>query len=135
MNELATIRKEELEYNPEEYSTNACMQFEKETLGTCITYTPWWDTILPNTQISKQLELKSVSIRPDKNGKNMAFLKLADEGVEFNAIAFASVYKKSPMSFDSSNEYINVQGKKDARGQLVISKVMPLQLNYNPYSI
>lgn len=135
MNELATIRKEEAEYIPENYSTSVCMEFEKDTLGTCITYTPWWDTIPANAQISKQLEIKSVSVRPDKNGRNMAFLKLANEGVEFNAVAFASVYSKSPSAFSLSNTHINVQGKKDARGQLVINKVLANTLNFNPYSI
>lgn len=135
MNELSAIRKEEAEYIPENYSTSVCMEFEKDTLGTCITYTPWWDTIPANAQISKQLEIKSVSVRPDKNGKNMAFLKLVNEGVEFNALAFASVYSKYPSAFSLSNAHINVQGKKDARGQLVINKVLANTLNFNPYSI
>ena len=135
MNELATIRKEEPIYNPESYNTNACMEFEKQTLGTCITYTPWWDTVIPGALISRQFELKSINIRGDKNGRDMAFLKLSDEGVDFNAVAFATVYSKSSSLLSKDNKYINVQGKKDSRGQLVISKVMPLQLNYNHYSI
>lgn len=135
LNELATIRKEEAEYIPENYTTSSCMEFEKETLGTCITYTPWWDTIPANAQVSKQLEIKSVSIRPDKNGNNMAFLTLTNEGVEFKAVAFASIYSKSPNAFSKSNKHINVQGKKDAKGQLVINKVLANTLKFNPYSI
>lgn len=135
MNELATIRKEEPIYNTEAYNTNACMEFEKNTLGTCITYTPWWDTVIPGTIVSRQLRLESINVRADKNGRNMAFLKLSDEGITLNAVAFASIYSKALNLLSANNEYVNVQGKKDSRGQLVISKVMPLQLNYNPYSI
>lgn len=133
MNELSSIRKEDAEYNPDSYTTSACMEFEKESLGTCITYTPWWDTIIEGMLISKQLKVEAVQTKKDKNGRDMAFLKLSDEGVSFNAVAFASVYAKASMLLNS--EYINVQGKKDNRGQLVINKVMPLQLNYNPYAI
>lgn len=136
MNELATIRKEELEFNSASYNANACMQFEKDTLGTCITYTPWWDTVIPGSIVTKQLQIKNVQIKKDKRGNNMAFLTLSDEGVEIKAVAFATVYKKSAIAFDTEMfKEINVQGKKDERGQLVINKVLPLQNNFNPYAI
>lgn len=133
MNELATIRKEELIYDEKAYTTSSCMEFERETLGTSITYTPWWDTILEGTIVSKQLEVKNKYTKKDKNGREMAFLTLLDEGIEIKAVAFASTYAKA--SGLLNGEYVNVQGKKDNRGQLVINKVMPLQLNYNPYAM
>lgn len=136
MNELASIRKEEAEYNPEMYSTNACMQFEKETLGTCITYTPWWDTVIPGSNITKQLELRTVMIKKDKRGNNMAFVTLAHEGVDIKGVAFSTTYKKSSSAFNASMfKEINVQGKKDEKGQLIINKVLPLQKSFNPYAV
>lgn len=128
MNELATMRKEELEFNPEEYNVSACMQFEKETLGTCITHTPWWNTVIPGAKVTKQLKIKSVLVKKDRNGRNMAFVVFEDQGIEIKAVAFASTYTKSALAFNKDMfQEINVSGKKDDKGQMIIDKVLPLQ--------
>ena len=97
------MRKEEIEFNPEEYNTSSCMQFEKDTLGTCITHTPWWNTVIPGAKVTKQLKIKSVLVKKDRNGRNMAFVTFEDQGIEIKAVAFASTYTKSALAFNKKN--------------------------------
>ena len=56
-----------------------------------------------------------------------------EKGIEckiiIKAVAFASVYGKNMMAFDKElNNRINILGEKDDKGQLMIKKVMPLNI-------
>lgn len=125
LNELASIRKEDIIYtNENEYNNISCMEFEKEVLGSSITYNPWWNTVIPNAIITKTIQLKKLYTKKDKNNKTMAFLTLFDEGVEFKAIMFSSVYSKYKSLLEG--EFITIQGKKDTKDQLIIDKLIPL---------
>lgn len=125
LNELASIRKEDIIYtNENEYNNISCMEFEKEVLGSSITYNPWWNTVIPNAFVTKTIQLKKLYTKKDKNNKTMAFLTLFDEGVEFKAIMFSSVYSKYKSLLEG--EFITIQGKKDTKDQLIIDKLIPL---------
>lgn len=129
INEFYDIRKDKKEekLDIDIYNENVCMELEREVLGACVTYTPWWDTVLPGTQFVQELNLVSVQTKRDRKGNMMAFPVLSHNGITIKAVAFASVYGKNVMAFDTElNNKINILGEKDAKGQLIIKKVMLL---------
>jgi DNA polymerase-3 subunit alpha len=129
INEFYDIRKDKKEERLDvtSYNESVCMELEKEVLGACVTYTPWWDTVLPGSQFSQELEIVSVQTKRDRKGNMMAFPVLAHNGVTIKAVAFASVYGKNVMAFDKElNDTINIFGEKDDKGQIIIKKVLPL---------
>lgn len=137
INEFYAMRKDKDELlDINSYCPEVCMQLEREILGTCITYTPWWDEVLEKSQFTQQFILENVSFKNDKNGKTMAFATLNYQGVPIKAIAFASIYNKNRQAFNKGiNTEINITGEKDNRGQIVIKKVLPLNNTKSIYTI
>lgn len=127
LNDFYDIRSDKDDrFNEVEYDKNACMSFETETLGTCITYVPWWDTIAEGQQFIQDFNIVSVQEKYDKNNRLMAFAKLEYEGAEFKAVIFASTYGKNIMAFNKDiNPTISITGKKDDKGQIIVNNVIP----------
>ena len=119
------IRKDKEEPYPlETYNENVCIEFEKEVLSAPITYKPWWDTVKVNGKVDEAAVFSSVDERVDRNGNAMAFVKLRINSCNVDGVIFASTYRKCLGAFDFAlNPYhmIQVTGKKDEKGKLIIS--------------
>lgn len=126
LNEMMEIRKDKDErFVPMMYNENVCMQFEKETLGTCITYTPWWDDVQVGELTSATFKLEKVTEKTQKNGKLMAFAKVSKDGIEIDAVVFATVYGKNARFFNTDfTDEIELAGKKDEKGKFIVSAVI-----------
>jgi DNA polymerase-3 subunit alpha len=128
-NLIMDIRKDEPDdnlkrYRVEKWDSASCIEFEKEVLGTPVTYVPFWDNIQENEKIELEYTIKSVREKPDKNGNMMAFLTGTCEGSEIKAIVFSSVYCKNCEKLDPKhNTTAILAGKKDNKGTLIVSKV------------
>lgn len=125
LNEMMDLRKDKDDrFVSAEYNETCCMSLEREVLGTCITYTPWFDELEVNTPALANFELVSVTEKMQKNGKLMAFVKLRKDGIDIDGIAFATVYGKNARHFDTNTvSHIELTGKKDEKGKFMISAV------------
>lgn len=115
---------EEEYYRPENYCREMCIKCENEYLGTSITHELWWDNIEDGETFQQTLDLLSVSIRPDKNNKKMAFLELGIEDSKIKGIVFSSLYKKISSSFDKETvQAITIAGKRD-KNNIIVNAVI-----------
>ena len=109
------------------YNEEMCMEYERETLGTSITYTPWWDTVLEGMSFIQKFEVSAIREKTDRNGRLMAFADLTHGGQTIRACIFSSVYGKAKNMFISSDAdtpvVVNIEGKKD-KGQIIVQKVL-----------
>ena len=123
INKFYEIRKDKDELlNPEEYNNMACMELETSTLGTPITYKPWFNKIEPEEKIEFRADIIKVTEKLDKNGNMMAFVKVESEGCEIELIVFARTYCKNVDVFDViDGKEIIVKGKKDEKGKVIVS--------------
>ena len=117
LNKFYDLRKDKDErYNEDEYNKNICIEFEKETIGSPITYKPYWDTITIGDKCKFKAEILSVKEVKDKYNRLMAFVKLKNvkDNSTIDAIVYATQYSKLINRFDVKiNKHINVEGKKD----------------------
>lgn len=126
---------------PEDYSAEACIQYEKEVLGMPITEKLWWDTVKPNKKIEETIELVNVREHLDKNNNMMAFIDAKIRGSLVKAIMFASKYSSYSDMFDTTrHKKISIKGKKDSQGSLIISSVSrmkekPITERSNPFCL
>jgi DNA polymerase-3 subunit alpha len=129
INEIMKKRKEKdfVSYPDRYYCDEVCMEFETEVLSVPITCKPWWSTVNTNSRLTKQkATIVSVREQQDKNKNLMAFAKLRMNNCEVEAVIFAKTYTSSIGLFDPNvnlKQEILVNGKKDDKGKLVISKV------------
>lgn len=117
--------KKEDRYDESIYGEDICTEYEKEVLGSSITYRPFWDTVQTGEVVSVELELLKVNERKDKNGNMMGFITAKIGNVEVKGVAFASVYCKNVSAFDvnvSSKVFAKV--KKDDKGGFMVNKVL-----------
>jgi DNA polymerase-3 subunit alpha len=130
LNHMYDYRKDDDErLNPEQWNEDACMELEKEVLGTTITYVPWWDSVNEGDEVTVELELSVVSEKMDKNGNMMAFATGVSQGCRIRAIIFARQYCKNADKFDKNYyDIVVLKGKKDGKGTLVVSKVVDAHL-------
>ena len=130
LNHMMDIRKDKDERLIEDlYNKITCINLEKETLGTSLTFTPWFDSINDdNNFINITFDLISVNKRKDKKGKMMAFVKLGIDGQEIDGLAFSQVYCNNVQAFDTSRtKSITVNGKK-SDNKIIISKIINFDL-------
>lgn len=124
INKIYIIRKDKEEhYNIDDYSEEACIEFEKEVLSASITYKPWWSEVRQGERISESAKILSFTERPDKRGNAMGFMKLKIRSCEIEALMFASKYLKCIGAFDEAlnpKKIITVTGKKDDKGKLIL---------------
>ena len=123
INQFYDLRADKDERLTLDYTEALCMEYERETLGTTITYIPRWENIKANEETSMQVEVLSVFMKADKTGKMMAFLTCRDEGCEFTAIAFSKTYAQYKDVLDAQPFYLVLSGKKDAQGSLIIREI------------
>lgn len=126
LNEMMDLRKDKDDRLVSDmYDECACMELEKEVLGTSITYTPWWDTIGTDEPCEQWFDLVSTRERVDKKGNMMGFVKLKFQNTEIDALVFASTYCKSVSAFDTNiTGRVLLKGRKDSKGTLIVSKVV-----------
>ena len=133
INEIMKKRKEKdfVSYPDRYYCDEVCMEFETEVLSVPITCKPWWSTVNINSRLTKQkATIASVREQQDKNKNLMAFAKLRMNNCEVEAVIFAKTYTSSIGLFDPNvnlKQEILVNGKKDDKGKLVVSKVFSAQ--------
>ena len=122
---LARKDKDEL-LMPDNYDNNVCMEFEKATLGAPITYKPWWSSVPEGETVQINATVERVFEKVDKNGNMMGFVTLESDGCKIDAIVFARTYCRHADKFEILNDVhpvINVKGKKDGKGALIVSSV------------
>lgn len=124
INKIYELRKDKEEhYNIDDYSEEACIEFEKEVLSASITYKPWWSEVRQGERISETAKILSFTERPDKRGNAMGFMKLKIRSCEIEALMFSSKYLKCVGAFDevlNPKKIITVTGKKDDKGKLIL---------------
>ena len=126
LNNMMDIRKDKDErFVPVMYNEQACMNFERDILGTSITYTPLWDSLPTDTTMNQEFTLVSTLEKRDKKGNMMGFIKLSLQGIEIDALVFASTYCKNIKTFDTSLiQSVELRGKKDSKGKFIVSSVV-----------
>lgn len=127
LNQFYTTRKDKDELvDMELWNEEICMQFETDTLGTAITYKPWYEEVPKDTTVElHNLKLKSVNERVDRNGNLMAFATVESRGCTIDTVIFARTYTKNANYFDMNfYESVSLKGKKDAKGKFVVSSVI-----------
>lgn len=119
--------------NEDTWDDEACIEFEKEVLGTPVTCIPFWDGVPEGEEITINLKLKSISEKIDKNGNMMAFVNGSVEGSDIKCVIFSSTYCKNVGKFDiHSNSHVELKGKKDSRSQFVVNRVLEAQMKTKP---
>ena len=110
----------------EAYNKNVCMGYEKELLGTSITYVSVWNQTADNTDIEIEGSIIRLAERPDKNGKMMAFLDLITEGNNIRALVFSSKYRSLRPIIDLSNGETKFifRGKKKDKNTIIIEDIL-----------
>ena len=127
INEFYEIRKDKDERISEgDWCTETCMEYEKDTLGSPITYKPFFDTLEEDVSVQiDNVELISRTEKIDRKGNMMAFLNLKKEGVVFKGVIFASSYARNSNHFDPDFiSHLSLKGKKDSKGSFIISSVV-----------
>lgn len=127
INEFYEIRKDKDERISEgDWCTETCMEYEKDTLGSPITYKPFFDTLEEDVSVQiDNVELISRTEKIDRKGNMMAFLNLKKEGVVFKGVIFASSYARNSNHFDPEFiSHLSLKGKKDSKGSFIISNVV-----------
>lgn len=131
INRFYDLRKDKDErYDENNYNKSACMSLEKEVLGTSITYSNWWDELKEKDTVTKNLSLKSIGVRADKRGRNMAFVNFVDnEGIEIPGIIFSTQYNKisQTMNNDTLNSTYSITGEKTEDGKLIIKTAIQIE--------
>ena len=103
------------------------MDFEKSTLGTPITYKPWWSSINEGEVIEFVATVEKVFEKVDRNGNMMGFVTLSSNGCIIDAVVFARTYCSKSDLFDIAfgPKQVLIKGKKDAKQKLIVSSVKP----------
>lgn len=128
LNEFQIIRKAKKE---EAYSINynkeICIEYEREILGSPITYKPYWQTVLQEEVVTVELTIIHVREKIDRNGNMMAFLEANIDGETIKGIIFSKLYCNNIEKFDLTNNeqvIINAQIKKDDKNNFVVNKIL-----------
>lgn len=123
INKFYDIRKDKDELlNIEEYDNIVCMELETATLGTPITYKPWFNKVEAGDKIEFKANIIKVTEKIDRNGNMMGFVKVESEGCEIELIVFARTYCNNVDVFDIlGGREIIVKGKKDEKGKVIVS--------------
>ena len=125
LNSFYAARKDKDERMDEkEWDRDACIIFEQATLGSAITFKPWWDEVEPNKKICINAQEVIVHERVDKKKNMMAFIDIIADKCSIRGLIFASKYCKYAGILDciSVNTTIMLEGKKDDKGTFIINK-------------
>ena len=128
-NQIYDIRKDKDDrYIPSMYNENICIHFEKEVLGTSLTYEEWWDTILDGDNFEQTFTLNKVQEKRDKKERLMCNAELSYQDTIIPTIVFSSIYNKT-YSYWNPNEIksITISGKKD-KNKILVNDVLSVDL-------
>lgn len=126
INQFYDLRKDKDErLDTELYNDSLCMQYEKDTLGTTITFKPWWDEVQTDSTLTINACIKNVRELIDRNGNMMAFIKFESDDCMIDGVVFARTYCAHADKFDTTFEapILQLKGKKDSKGQFIVSSV------------
>jgi DNA polymerase-3 subunit alpha len=139
INTIYDLRKDDDErYDENAYDEGACIELEKDVLGTPVTFIPFWDNVMAGEDITVTLKIEKVQEKMDKKGNMMGFLTGSYDGCSIRCVIFARQYTANVGKLDKNhNEYVTLKGKKDDKGALVVSKVMdnPMPMKKKPSCI
>lgn len=127
LNVFQDVRKAKKEdrFDENKYGELVCTEYEREVLGSAITYRPYWDTVQPQESVNVTMALKAVREKRDKNGNMMAFITVDIANTEVRGVVFASTYCKNVDAFDMNlTKTVNAQIKKDDKGGFVLNKIL-----------
>lgn len=129
LNQMMDIRKDKDDrYDTSQYNKVVCMELENEVLGTSITYTPWFNTVENGDSFIQEFELVSTTIKKDRKGNDMAFVKLKIDGQDISGLVFSSVYKNNQVCFDKEVKTIKLKGKR-SDDKIIIDDVVNYSQN------
>lgn len=126
INSFHTFRKDKDELiEIENYNEFMCMEFEQSTLGTPITYKPWWSTIDSDTSVEFVGTVTKVTEKIDRNGNMMAFITVEKDNCQIEGVVFARTYCAKSDLFDIAfgSVQLLIKGKKDSKDKLIVSSV------------
>lgn len=126
INDFHTLRKDKddlLEIT--DYNQNVCIEYEIATLGAPITFKPWWDEVATDEKVEIVATVKKVRELVDRNGNMMAFIEVESDGCHISGVVFARTYCAHADKFDMilGEPTLILKGKKDGKGQLIVSTV------------
>lgn len=131
INKFYDLRKDKDDrFNESIYDKYACMNLEKEVLGTSITYSNWWDELKEKDSVVRKLTLKSISTREDKRGQQMAFVNLVDDrGLTISGMIFSSQYRKlnGVLNDQTVDTSFSITGEKTEDGRMIIKTAIPIE--------
>lgn len=109
-----------------EYNKDVCIGYEKELLGTSISYVSVWNQTADDTNIEIEGNIIKLTERPDKKGKLMAFIDIISEGSNIRALVFSSKYKNLRSVVDLSNNETKFifRGKKKDKNTIIIEDIL-----------
>lgn len=109
----------------EAYNKNKCIEYEKDLLGSSITYVSVWDSTADLSDVEIEGVINKYSEKTDKNGKLMGFLDIESEGSSIRAIIFASKYKtlRSVIDFSNNTTEFVFQGNKKDKSTIIIENI------------
>ena len=117
--------KKEERFDEEAYNEALCIEYEKNTLGSAITYRPYWDTVQAGEVVNVTMTLKSVREKIDKNGNMMAFINVDIGNTDLKGVVFASTYCKNVDVFDMNlNTEVYATIKKDDKGGFIVNRIL-----------
>lgn len=117
--------KKEERFDEEAYNEALCIEYEKNTLGSAITYRPYWDTVQAGEVVNVTMTLKSVREKIDKNGNMMAFINVDIGNTDLKGVVFASTYCKNVDVFDMNlNTEVYATIKKDDKGDFIVNRIL-----------
>lgn len=134
LNKLNVARKtKDFEPFPEDlFDEEVIMEFEKMSLGTYITYKPWWENIKENEKVEADGFIAAPNERKDRKGGLMAFPAMVINGCRVEGLIFASNYRKCALEvqefYTNKNFTFHFVGKKDEKGKLMLNSIT---LNHN----
>ena len=122
----STGEREVIFEDPERWNEIRSMEFEKESLGTNITYHTWWETLEENQAAAFTGEIISVREHRQKNGGLMAFVMMRDieTNTDIECCIFAKTYGPlNTLIYNREGHYLRVSGRKSEKGSFIVNNV------------
>lgn len=122
INKFYDLRKEDEEKLVTDIDLTECyITYEKEILGSAITYESWYDKLNDKESFREKIfDFESLNVRKDKRGNDMGFFKLKLYGTEIDALMFSSNFRK--IKFNLPAYKVSVSGKKD-NNKIIIDSI------------
>lgn len=126
-----TGEKEIVFEDPLAWGTNKSMEFEKEALGTNISYHTWWEELDENEFATFTGEIMSVREHRQKNGGLMAFVVMRDIETNTNIECCIFAKKYGPLNtliYNREGHILKINGKKSDKGSFIVNDAEPVKV-------